>query len=219
MKNYNIYLSIDNGDEGFNIPILPQSIEINQGGDNKTTEVINLGQVNIIKRPKLMEISFKSFFPNEKAYYVSSDKLFSPKFYIDKINGWREDKKKIRLIFTGGAIEINEQFTIEDFKISENGGEIGDIYYELSFKRFVEYAARKVTIVNEPNKVTATPQSTTQRPTDKPKVKTHTVVKGDTLWHIAKKYLGNGNRYKEIAKLNNIKNPDLIYPGQVFKIP
>jgi len=45
------------------------------------------------------------------------------------------------------------------------------------------------------------------------------VVKGDTLWHIAKKYLGNGARYPEIAKLNNIKNPNLIYPGQVFKIP
>ena len=47
----------------------------------------------------------------------------------------------------------------------------------------------------------------------------HTVVRGDTLWGIAKKYYGNGSRYPEIAKANNIKNPDLIYPGQKFLIP
>lgn len=47
----------------------------------------------------------------------------------------------------------------------------------------------------------------------------HVVAKGDTLWAIAKKYLGSGSRYMEIAKLNGIENPNLIYPGQKFKIP
>lgn len=41
-----------------------------------------------------------------------------------------------------------------------------------------------------------------------------TVEKGDTLWAIAEKHLGNGTKYKTLAALNNIKNPDLIYPGQ-----
>jgi len=41
----------------------------------------------------------------------------------------------------------------------------------------------------------------------------HIVIKGDTLWHIAKKYVHNPWRYPELAKLSNIKNPDLIYPG------
>lgn len=45
---------------------------------------------------------------------------------------------------------------------------------------------------------------------------TYTVVKGDTLSGIAARY---GTTYQEIAKLNDIKNPNLIYPGQVFKIP
>jgi len=42
---------------------------------------------------------------------------------------------------------------------------------------------------------------------------THVVVKGDTLWHIAKQYVDNPWRYPELARLSNIKNPDLIYPG------
>ena len=46
----------------------------------------------------------------------------------------------------------------------------------------------------------------------------HTVVKGDTLWDIAKAYLGNGSRYPEIRTLNNLKS-NVIYSGWKLKIP
>src|SRR6185369_10539955 len=51
--------------------------------------------------------------------------------------------------------------------------------------------------------------------------RTYTVVAGDSLSKIAKKLLGNANRWHEIHELNKdtIKNPDLIRPGQVLKIP
>ncbi len=45
------------------------------------------------------------------------------------------------------------------------------------------------------------------------------IQRGDTLWVIAKKYLGDGNRYKELAEYNNIKNPDLIQVGDTLIIP
>ena len=46
----------------------------------------------------------------------------------------------------------------------------------------------------------------------------HTVVKGDTLWDIAKMYLGNGSRYPEIKTLNGLKS-NVIYSGWKLKIP
>lgn len=46
----------------------------------------------------------------------------------------------------------------------------------------------------------------------------HTVVKGDTLWEIAKKYLGNGSRYPEIKALNGLTS-NVIYSGWKLKIP
>ena len=52
-----------------------------------------------------------------------------------------------------------------------------------------------------------------------PAPRTHTVVSGDTLFNIAKQYLGDGNRYPELAKANNIANPDHIEVGQVITIP
>lgn len=49
----------------------------------------------------------------------------------------------------------------------------------------------------------------------------HTVEKGDTLWAIAAKTLGNGARYEEIFEANKpmLKHPDKIYPGQMLRIP
>ena len=54
----------------------------------------------------------------------------------------------------------------------------------------------------------------------KPANQTYTVVKGDCLWNIAKKFYGNGSKYTVIYNANKdkIKNPNLIYPGQVLKV-
>lgn len=49
----------------------------------------------------------------------------------------------------------------------------------------------------------------------------HTVRSGDTLWAIARTYLGNPERWQEIAAANAaiIRNPNLIFAGQVLTIP
>ncbi|MFH8797046.1 N-acetylmuramoyl-L-alanine amidase [Streptomyces sp. NPDC017941] len=48
---------------------------------------------------------------------------------------------------------------------------------------------------------------------------TYTVRKGDTLSSIAASKLGDGNRWREIADLNSLKDPDAIAPGQKLKLP
>jgi LysM repeat protein len=49
----------------------------------------------------------------------------------------------------------------------------------------------------------------------------YTVVSGDNLSKIAKKYYGNANKYPVIFEANTpmLKHPDKIYPGQVLVIP
>jgi nucleoid-associated protein YgaU len=51
--------------------------------------------------------------------------------------------------------------------------------------------------------------------------RTYTVVGGDSLSKIAKKFYGDANQWKKIFEANRdtVKNPDLIHPGQVLKIP
>jgi len=45
------------------------------------------------------------------------------------------------------------------------------------------------------------------------------VRKGDTLSGISRKFSGRGSYYPQILLFNDIKNPDKIYPGNVFKVP
>lgn len=49
----------------------------------------------------------------------------------------------------------------------------------------------------------------------------HTVVSGDSLSKISKQYYGSYNKYMIIFEANQpmLKNPDVIYPGQVLRIP
>jgi nucleoid-associated protein YgaU len=55
----------------------------------------------------------------------------------------------------------------------------------------------------------------------KPEKQFYTVKKGDYLSKIAKEVYGNANKYNVIFEANKpmLKNPDLIYPGQVLVIP
>ena len=50
---------------------------------------------------------------------------------------------------------------------------------------------------------------------------TYTVVKGDSLSKIAKRFYGDAQQWRRIYEANQdqIKNPDLIHPGQTFRIP
>ncbi|MGQ4616625.1 LysM peptidoglycan-binding domain-containing protein [Nocardia sp. R7R-8] len=56
-------------------------------------------------------------------------------------------------------------------------------------------------------------------PPPPPEPRTYTVEPGDTLWAIAERFYGDGNRYQEIADASGIPNPDAIDPGQVLTIP
>lgn len=56
---------------------------------------------------------------------------------------------------------------------------------------------------------------------DTPLIRAVTVQKGDTLWAISRERYGEGVLYVRVFEANRdrIRNPDLIYPGQVFAIP
>ena len=49
----------------------------------------------------------------------------------------------------------------------------------------------------------------------------YTIVSGDSLSKIAKKYYGSANEWQTLFEANRevIQNPDLIYPGQVIRVP
>ena len=66
------------------------------------------------------------------------------------------------------------------------------------------------------------PQSGTQtNAASRQNISVVTVQPGNTLWGIAKRNYGSGIMYVRVFNANRdrIRNPDLIYPGQVFSVP
>ncbi|MFG2054157.1 LysM peptidoglycan-binding domain-containing protein [Micromonospora sp. NPDC048930] len=63
----------------------------------------------------------------------------------------------------------------------------------------------------------ATPPARTASLTTEPAV--YRVAKGDYLGEVAERYLDDFDRYRELARLNRLADPDRIHPGQLLKLP
>ena len=134
----------------------------------------------------------------------------------------QKNLKPIRFIASNDITDdISVMVLVKSVESVEKAGEEGDKYltiklqeYKAPGKRYVAVQTATATVKQED---TAAATKTNPAVTEN---KTHTVQSGDTLWGIAKKYYGNGSQYTKIAAANpGIKNPNLIYPGQVLTIP
>jgi LysM repeat protein len=63
----------------------------------------------------------------------------------------------------------------------------------------------------------APPAATTAAERAEPAV--YRVAKGDYLGEVAERYLDDFDRYRDVAKLNRLSDPDRIHPGQLIKLP
>ncbi|WP_240927571.1 LysM peptidoglycan-binding domain-containing protein [Paenibacillus thiaminolyticus] len=161
-------------------------------------------------------------FPAQRSSFVHTEELLSPGQYVEYINRWMRTRHPIRFIVKSDLYDINTPASIESFDWKEVGG-TKDIEYSLKLKKYVFYSAKQVKIIKTPAGKTAQKDSKTSktRPNEKQPPKSYTVQKGDYLWEIAKKTLGDGGRWKEIKNLNNMSDADLknLKVGRVLKIP
>ncbi|GGG38097.1 peptidoglycan-binding protein LysM [Bizionia arctica] len=108
-----------------------------------------------------------------------------------------------------------------DLQVEDLNIHIVDDKATISGAAFNQATKEKVVLVvgNSNGIATVDDQMTVENP--EPEAQFHTVVSGDTLGKIAKNYYGNAMKYPEIFEANKpmLKNPDLIYPGQVLRIP
>ena len=121
-------------------------------------------------------------------------------------------------------LNTNIKVSLEDYKITEDAKDGFDFKVKFSLKQWRDYGTKTINIqiaASKP-KASAEPQRETNNSPAPAASQTYTVVKGDCLWNIAKKFYGNGSKYTVIYDANRGViggNPNLIYPGQVLTIP
>ncbi len=213
-------------------PIAPSKFQTKIKNQNKTVNLINDSEITILKSAGLTEVSFDALLPNVKYPFATYKSGFvGAKVFLDELEKVKVEKKtpQLKLIrkFPNGKMlfDTGIKVSLEDYTIKDDAKEGFDIVVSIKLKQFKDYGTKKcnITYVNDE----ATVSSQTVRETENSpepsgnSVKTHTVVEGDTLYNIARHYYGDGEKYTVIyeANKNDIINPCLIYPGQVFTIP
>lgn len=211
------------------LPVGPQKLQTKISNQNKTINLINDGEINILKRAGLTELSFDALLPNVKYPFAVYKSAFqNAAYFLENIEKLKTEQKPFQFIVSrkmqNGKVlyDTNMKVSLEDYTIKEEVKEGVDAVVTIKLKQYREYNTKtvKITIKQERPKPVAVP--VIKRPAiTAPSTRTYTVVRGDCLWNIAKKYYGNGSQYTKIYNANRdkIKNPSLIYPGQVFVIP
>lgn len=128
------------------LPVNPEKVEVKFSGNNSTTEIIQLGEINLLKDRKLAEISFSSFFPQDDWFPAirTRGQFKRPDFYKSFFEGIQEDKKPCRLIITG--LNITMKTSVENFSYYHQGGDHEDAYYSLDFKEYRDYHITQIPI-------------------------------------------------------------------------
>lgn len=234
-NGYSFYF--DDGSTVITFPITPASLSITVGSNNEVVTLIDEGDINILKSPSLTEIEFEARFPMREYPYSKTHEDFQS--YFDFFKELKEEKKSFRFIVARNALggsrtwDTNILVALEDMTINEDADEGDDVLITFSLKQFKPYAV-KLLKQNKPSGGNNTTSSSKKpRPTKKPASKSYTVKSGDCLWNIAKKFYGDGSKWKTIYNANksaieatakkhgykSSSNGHWIWSGQKLTIP
>lgn len=224
LLSYAIFFDVEN--TTIRIPTNPESIKIKSGQSIEEYDILKLGKISKPSTMDLIEYSFTAEFPSKLySYVVTRNEFKHANFYLNLFETWRKEKKPIRFIASNGYKDISSLVFIESLGIEETAGEEGDYYVDFNLKEYVPYEVREVDIDNQTTeKITINKNNIQNKRTvniPKPDETYYTIVPGDTLWKISKRFLGDGNQFTKIHKLNQpqiSENPNLIYPGQKIRI-
>ena len=212
------------------LPIPPKKLELKISNQNKTYDLMNYSEINVLKNPGLTSIEFEVLLPNVKYPFAMYKNDFqNAKYYLGILENLKVNKSAFQFIVirkfpNGNSIfDTNIKVSIEDYTITDSTDEGFDTKVKIKLKQYREYSTKTVQVTIKQYKPPVVTRTVTTNNTaeSKPSGQNYTVKRGDCLWNIAKKYYGNGSKYTTIYNANRdkIKNPNLTYPGQVLWIP
>ena len=125
-----IFLSIDNGAEVMELPVIPPEFSVSKPQKDETFETVTGEQLAFIDAPDLKGISWSSFFPAKDYPFLRCERLADVWQYGYTIDMWIKRKYPIRLCIAGTPINMAVKVTQFDYTLSKGG----DINYSITLK-------------------------------------------------------------------------------------
>lgn len=225
------------------LPVAPSKIKTKIKNKNKTIELINEGEVNLLKDAGLTELSFSVLLPNMRYPFAryNNGVFQNASYYLGILEQYKRNKQPFRFIVSrtlpNGSVLFytNLMVSIEDYDFEDDASNGFDIKATINLKQYKDYGTKTVNIPK--NAKGNKKKKSTKKRADGEKAKNtgkkYTIVSGDTLWNIAKKKLGNGSKWKDLYDSNkkviedaakkrgraSSSNGHWIYPGTQITIP
>lgn len=205
------------------LPVAPQKIDMKINNQNKTINLINEGEVNILKQPGLTTVDFTFLVPHTKyPFAIYKNGFTGIADVLDELERLKKRDEPFQFIVVrkSDLFGTNITVSIEDYTINEDVKNGLDVDVSICLKQYKVYGTKTVNQSSETAIVVGSPRPANNSPQPK-SAQTYTVKKGDCLWNIAKNFYGTGIDYQKIANANTgiIKQPNLIHPGDVLTIP
>ena len=207
------------------LPVAPGKLSVKINNSNKTINLINDGEVNLLKNAALTEIAFEVLLPNNE-YPFADYNSFSMDFaesYLSDFKTLKLSKDPFQFIVTRMTndwtflFDTNITVALEDYEIIEDANNGTDVVASIRLKQYKPYGTKTATIkTNADGTKTAVVDET--RLTTKPVPNTAKIMKNQTLLQLVKKNFGNTKMFNQIKKLNGITTPNNMPAGTVLRL-
>lgn len=206
------------------LPIAPSKLQVKINNNNKTLNLINDGEINLLKNSGLTEVMFDALLPNSKypfANYLTGYQ--SSQSFLEEFKSLKVNRNPFQFIVCRMSskfaflFDTNIKVALEDYEIIEDANNGFDVLTAVRLKQYKPYATKTLDVkTNADGTKTATINATRETLKEKPAV--HRAIANQTLWEVCKSKLGDGSMWQTIAEINNIANPNALTVGQVIKL-
>ena len=218
------------------IPVPPEKMTMEIKGRNKTVELINEGEVNILRSPGLTEITFDIRLPGTPRPYADFNSSFKesalsfvagkllgsqgamlsykgPEIYLAKLKELKNSKEPFNFVVTrnSGAAPFNTcmPVTLEDYSIVEDAEDGFDITVPVTLKQFRDYATKELSVSTDENGK-QTVQVKQNRRSTKGIAKEVKVGREKSMWEVVQRATGGTVDWQDVMKFNSLSNPTKV---------
>lgn len=195
------------------LPITPANFSVPHGMKVETVNIHEVGDVALAGYMTLPNYKISCMFPAKAYPFNQPGAILDPYYYVRYFLDAVDSRKVHRWIVSGTV--VNSPVLVEEIEYDEHDG-TRDVYATLNLHKYrylTDQAANSATQNASRTDATASALSVSGSE------RNYTVISGDTLAAVARKFYGNASLYASLATYNGIKNANLISVGQIVKLP